>query len=139
MTDIAEFLLARIAETERRGRSYRLKPNAPGLGETWHDGDPDAPHGWWNYRTDAQRAVTAEEWDAWAEACTEPVVDPLVLADCAAKRAVVAYAGEHPLRSHNHGRGALDMQALTLAVVLRHLATAYADHPDYDETWRPSA
>jgi hypothetical protein len=47
-----------------------------------------------------------------------------VLAEVAAKRAIVDKATDYD------ERWALDE-------VLRHIAAPYADHPDYDEAWRP--
>lgn len=50
-----------------------------------------------------------------------------VLAECQAKRAIIEqvsdieWTGSYAVRD----------------VVLGHLAAVYADHPDYDEAWRP--
>lgn len=152
VTDIAAFLLARIDETKKKARSYRLKPNAPGFGETWHDGDPDAPHGWWNYNTDAQRAVTAEEWHAWTEAWTEAVTDPFVLADCESKRRLVELHGtDDPELTEWEIEAGFAEDAPRLCrtchdydrhdgvrypcPTLRLLALPYAAHLDFDPSW----
>lgn len=54
-----------------------------------------------------------------------------VLADVAAKRAVVFWC-EAAYRVVEADRYALDVER-----VLLHLASAYAEHPDYHEEWRP--
>jgi len=51
-----------------------------------------------------------------------------VLADCDAKRRIIAA----DWRADDSGEATLIRQD-----VLRLLALPYADHPDYDETWRP--
>ena len=67
-----------------------------------------------------------------------------VLAECEAKRriaeafadaecAVDTYDGDNPTPAYWQEWG--NRHALALAV--EHLATIYADHPDYDESWRP--
>jgi hypothetical protein len=52
------------------------------------------------------------------------------LAECEARRRIVAevMAGSSPL---------LQGFGLGLEHALKHLAVPYADHPDYDESWRP--
>ena len=70
-----------------------------------------------------------------------------VLAECEAKRAIVAWCGEHErIRIRNFGMvGAArerDFVPGELAhpadsVVLRLLALPYASHPDYREEWKP--
>ena len=52
------------------------------------------------------------------------------LAECEAMRAIVARHSEHLGldRSEDYRNG---------CDTLRHLAAVYADHPDYDEAWRP--
>ncbi len=98
---IADFLLARVAEDEVVAR------------EAFNAYPPDEP----------LPAMLGEHIARH---------DPArVLAECAAKRAVVALAWAY-------GDGPEHPRTLALAAdTLRHLATAYADHPDYDERWRP--
>ena len=50
-----------------------------------------------------------------------------VLAECEAKRRIVEAFGDYDPEDH------WDFQTFPL----RALAAVYADHPDYDETWRP--
>lgn len=60
-----------------------------------------------------------------------------VLADCAAKRRIVedfrALDADYRTTRADETK-ARRFQAL---VSIGQLATAYADHPDYDDTWRP--
>lgn len=69
-------------------------------------------------------------------------------ADIAAKRAILAWCGERDQiyvgtlsgdpdvpDPKNFVPGSLRHRAD--AVVLRYLASVYADHPDYDEAWKP--
>ena len=54
-----------------------------------------------------------------------------VLAECESKRRIIRLCGVDP-----HDPGALLLRVHTDAVV-RLLALPYADHPDFDESWRP--
>jgi hypothetical protein len=92
----------------------------------------------------AERLRSSSVGDPWGwqpnrlETCEKRRVDyppARVLADVKAKRAIVA--------EHVNGeawcdfcRGGLESDWCTCRT-LRHLATAYADHPDYDATWAP--
>lgn len=104
-----EFLLARIADDEARAK-----------------------------------AVDAEDWygvDAWGDGPTEfyfddgaPGTPARVLAECEAKRQIVEMwltrneQSEHPtIAAHATGLG----------LAIRVITGVYADHPDYDEAWRP--
>lgn len=133
---ITEFLLARIAEDEEVAKSagggrWSIAPGADGIG--WHDG--------------LAIAVVESTWDACISvAPAEHTVrhDPArVLAECQAKRAIV---GRHKLGSWHSG--VLDVDVVTCETCntadddwpcpdLRDLAAVYADHPDYDDAWRP--
>jgi hypothetical protein len=93
----------------------------------------------------AQRA--SDHPDAWGVMANDDygylLVQPArVLADVKAKRAIVAECGlaesecaTDPM--HRCSRYEEHNEAMQDRAILRHLATAYADHPDYDATWAP--
>ncbi|MFI5584449.1 DUF6221 family protein [Amycolatopsis sp. NPDC051758] len=56
------------------------------------------------------------------------------LDDLAAKRAILDDYARHCANVDNPAR---EMICGVTRTVIRHLATAYADHPDYDPAWRP--
>ncbi|HEY9250569.1 MAG TPA: DUF6221 family protein [Rariglobus sp.] len=112
---ITEFLLARIAEDEVEigpGEDYDIPPNGIGWGEVGAISEV--------LMVSQQRAR----------------------AECQAKRAIVADAldvvdpepGEDPYAEIDTLD---DGQVWAFSAALHHLAAVYADHPDYDETWRP--
>ena len=118
MSDLADFLLARIAEDEavakravEDGAEYLAYDN----GSTGHD---------------------------WLSESGE--YDPArVLAECEAKRRIVGlHTGQHECVGEKYG----DPQACIYVSpgfmheddpTLRLLALPYAGHPEYDERWRP--
>lgn len=77
--------------------------------------------------------------DAWHIALNDPSA---VLADVEAKRRIVddlyapklPYDHEDSALSYVHARG----WNAAVAATLRLLALPYADHPDYDPSWRPA-
>jgi len=112
-TPITEFLLARIADIE-----WLLS-----LPEFEEDSDSARSPGWGNrggecficgaYQSSGDEASTEEAWFEHAETVHQR---SRVLAECAAKRAIIE-----------------DYRPLAL----RHLAAVYSDHPDYQPEWRP--
>ena len=102
---ITEFLLARIAEDEATV------------------GTPD---------THDERVKGID----WAEvgASSEVLIigEGRVWAECQAKRAIIRWAQQWPLRPSSAGEGIAAEDTL-----LRHLAAVYADHPDYQQEWKP--
>jgi hypothetical protein len=56
-----------------------------------------------------------------------------VLAECEAKRRIVAMAQRFTAMPDDSGTD------IVLDDVLRLLALPYADHPDYDEAWKPGS
>ena len=114
---LTEFLLARIAEDEASAMGSQ--------GGAWSTGgmrmvsQPEGSEGW---------EAAAPGW---------VLVEPHhVLAECDAKREIVRYyiqlcanaeMVEDPFHYHSTG----------LLYAVRTLAAIYADHPDYDEAWRP--
>lgn len=149
MSDLAEFLLARIAEDEAVARAA-IDPDRPGIHWHWVNSNDDSPsvprgqHADREYMTDPASLRTVEEFPTSSvgnlpsfaishaeEVRSGPALhiarhDPArVLAECEAKRAIVEEA-THPQTSSVEGYN-----------ILRILAVAHADHPDYDEEWRP--
>jgi hypothetical protein len=76
--------------------------------------------------------ATRIEGDAAAEVCT--FADPVrVLAEVEAKRRIVTAWSAIPNLPDAHSQQARE----TASHVFRCLALPYADHPDYDEEWKP--
>lgn len=148
---ITEFLEARIVEDEAAAR-------AATLGDWWYD--PTKVNS-----VDRGEAVFAGQRGLHAVtiASTGPADDPAsmadaahiarhdparVLAECAAKRRIVelhrdlervvvdADSDEH-LRLTGGGECSECHHKTMPCPTLRHLAVVHADHPDYDEAWRP--
>ncbi len=116
---LTEFLLARIAEDEAAARSA----TAPSEMHPWGDRSlPPTPLERWPDEVRGYLGGTLGEHCAhW---------DPArVLAECDAKRLIVEM---------DDPRGEWDTGfERALHSVLALLVLPYADHPDYDESWRP--
>lgn len=56
------------------------------------------------------------------------------LADVAAKKAIL---DDYERRCRDITNPAREMECALIRGVIRQLATVYAGHPDYDESWRP--
>lgn len=109
---ITEFLEARIAEDEaavqRRGGSYQHSWHGYDIAGTYNPGCPD---------------------------CLGLVGTERVLAECAAKRAIIELA-DHALATEVERRDAPALGAgLMHSDVICRLAAVYKDHPDYREEW----
>lgn len=126
---IDEFLLARIAEDEADAEAalthpavHLSRPSWIGLAKqtiewswhwrvvNWHPRSPD------DRRTAAVITGMVETHGAWTP--------ERVLAECAAKRAALV--------AIDHREGFDDAYEL----ILHPMAAVYADHPDFDPTWR---
>lgn len=117
---IADFLLARIAEDETAVKGH---------------------------------AFTVTEWDTGVSKCTHPShrggytptcwraeVSAKVLAECAAKRALIDLHEPYEtevLTADDEENVTLCRECTNHAPcdTLRHVATVYADHPDYNPAW----
>ena len=108
---LTDFLLARLSEDEAAVRRN------------------------WNGRT----GMTDERWSG------TPFQPSRVLSECEAKRRIVERAGTECVCT-DHGRDRVEGCAQCLAChavttadgyVLADLAVPYANHPAYDERWRP--
>ena len=111
MSDLADFILARIAEEETAARDLlrHAQEMEPALRHVkWLGGLVRGGHSWSDVRSMAAR----------------------VLAECESKRRIIRLCGVDP-----HEPGALLLRVHTDAIV-RLLALPYADHSDFDEMWR---
>lgn len=120
MSDLTDFLLARIAEDEEAALVESLPPGS-------HSSHGSDEWGTVNLACPACRALTL---NAWAR--------PRVLAECEAKRRVVetnvtAFAALGDPDDDVLMEGARRMYWHTL----RALAAVHSDHPDYRPEWRP--
>lgn len=107
---IAEFLLARIAEDEKQARDAIVKRE-----EITYTHPPQLPD------------MSLQTWEDVGVPAV--LVGPeRVLADCEAKRALVA-----AFENVNTSRGNDAMSRLE--PLMRRFAGAYAQHPDFDSTW----
>ena len=125
--NIAEFLEARITEDEALAEAAEISRHGERHTERWDytsyvmSADRDC--------TEAQDRFIEEFWPA------------RVLAECAAKRAVIEQAEEATGldMSVDNDRlvGRRDMKAEPYCgdVILAALAAAYSDHPDYQQEW----
>lgn len=108
-TDLAGFLLARIAEEEQNAQ-----PPAKGL-------NPDAWHS----------LGCAYDMVEYADPCRCPV-PARVLAECAARRAVVLQCSAPDI---GDGCTECNMTVYLADDVLRALAQPYSGHPSFDASW----
>lgn len=126
MSGIAAFVLARIDEDEAIARAGISGQEDPENG--WgYEGRALTPHV--GIIHEAAQAAHVTRWHP-----------ARVLAECAAKRAIVDAAWEDSVmldvEYHLRGRERLEADG-DYPDTLRHLASIYADHPDYDPAWAP--
>jgi len=108
---ITEFLEARISEDEAVARRVADGPGEPGGRGIW------------------SVAIGVSGNDAkFAHVASDPA---RVLAECAAKRAII---GLHAEFGRSREDGAVDGW-LALGAALKDLAAVYKDHADYQEDW----
>lgn len=125
MSDLTDFLLARIAEDEQA-----LEDAAVAEAENLRrDGLPNST-----------AAEVREYWLRPPGSTGDPVEDQPTpwrrwLAECEAKRRITELAIEHQgYVDHELGGPDTDPDEIE---ILRVLAVPYADHPDYREEWQP--
>jgi hypothetical protein len=156
---IVEFLEARIAEDEEReARKFRDSPGAL-AGYTVTSTSEGEFGVALNGSTERPRFMSIAEY---VERFCEPAPDVRMLAECAAKRAIIKQHEDWPVlveRAPSGDFDANDTQSMVYRMtreiawltereyvrrfgveppttpMLRALATVYKDHPDYDENW----
>jgi len=125
-TDLAAFLLARVAEDEAVAREVqeKVKPGAPLYG---------IPRS--SYWEDAEGSAASAYFDRDYNQGGYTITAARVLAECEAKRQIVevhsvgamaCYWTQDSMSVHEPGEA---------CETLRHLAQPYADHPDFDPAW----
>jgi len=122
MTDLTDFLLARIAEDEERAHQAR--------------GLSGVENPWWRWQELKQRFHGLSRADCQHIERHGPA---RVLAECEAKRRIVARF-EYRLSMHaelSYAPRNWDDLTRHYYETCRDLAAPYAEHPDYDESWRP--
>jgi hypothetical protein len=128
VTDLGEFLLARIAEDEAAARTAsgdggrNWQSVSDGYEEFGWTVGPGRTEGAGVYRyvvTDQAQAGHLARWDP-----------ARVLAECDAKRRIVVSCQEMQT-------AVVPTAAYLATVTLRNLALPYADHQSYREEWRP--
>lgn len=136
MSDLVEFLTARLAEDEQIARAaaarasdwHSSKGNVGGGGEFTDLGDPDEEPYWHGDEV----IVYDEGWPLVVEATHIARHDPArALREVEAKRALVDEFEEFDCLSCGSTRRSAELAA----VVLGTLASVYLDHPDYDPAW----
>lgn len=121
---ITDFLLARIAEDEKLAKAAAVSMH----GE--HHADR---HDWASYTIPGERDTTAAQDDFITEWWPARV-----LAECAAKRAIIE-AWSPPSETDGWAvDGHESAYHAGLHRALCALAAVYADHPDHREEWAPS-
>jgi hypothetical protein len=124
MSELTEFLLARIAEDEELARGAHYD------GQRWYSEEefvgryPDCCDCGCEVMMGANRKIEAAHVANW---------DPArVLAECAAKRAIVALHRPDDLESSDRG---MYFYAEGAGDAVKALAAVYKDHPDYQSEW----
>ena len=130
---ITDFLLARFAEDEDRA-----KRAAFGWGSTWSV-ELDSAEGWAVVHADGKRYMVGSEDDDVALHIARH--DPTrVLRECEAKRRIVdehTFMAAHESRDFGFSNGnCLTCRVQGPCATVLHLASVYADHPDYRDEWR---
>ena len=133
MSDLTEFLLARIAEDEARFDEPKFYEVESARGPGWGNRGDCPICG--AYQFDGTEDATEQAWYEHAENVHQRT---RALAECKAKRAIIelhkpglapAYEGYEKVCSEDRD----DWPCPTLRV----LASVYSDHPGYRPEWRP--
>ncbi len=126
--DLAEFLLARIAEDEEAARAewdWMIERHGA---DAWTTGEGKPIPDEWRYETD-------RDW-------TLHVSPRRVLAECDAKRRIVEHAEvvsgmDNQLEGEWGHRSSVPWDEDEGVRLLRYLALPHAEHPEYQQKWRP--
>lgn len=128
MVELTDFLLVRIAEDEALVLDHWDSDGKARVATMWTGGEPGHTTVASDQRDDAWFADGREVEDARH---VQVLFDPArVLAECEAKRRIV-----EGLRGI--AENTVSLSDSSPHAVLRHLASVYADHPDYRDEWRP--
>lgn len=122
---IFTFLKARIAEREALARAAAAEV-AP------FTGTPDFQVEW---RWALYSQHVSGGYAAYSVRSAYPDTPDDVLADCEAKRSIVATM-QSALQGSWQSPGGAEIEVIAIRT-LRSLAALFADHPDFDEAWRP--
>lgn len=159
MTDLTDFLLARIAEDEEVARAA-IRPDRPGTHWHWVMDATDTPVALGHLQRaqndgESVSLRTVEEYptrNGWSlphfvvqsgevhGSGGEHIArwDPArVLAECQAKRRIVKAWASARDAANDTGEMRTYGEEEGLEEALRLLALPYADHPDYRDEWRP--
>ena len=141
---VTEFLAARWGEEQQLAEAAAkdASPRYDVDGTHWRSSDGE-------YISCEEATLAVGPYGFIGDAFASHVVahDPArVLADIAAKRAIVEdyqiVMANNAIERANDGDelkiAARELVAKSLRMVLIRLAAPYADHPDFDETWRPA-
>lgn len=134
MTSLPDFLLARIADEQAEAEAAIVVLKAANESvEWWVDGPGEKSGKFWIYDT-------GEKFTHEAIAAHIARHDPArVLADCAARRAIVEFAVDNTgAAKAQRATGVGDYfiaAAETASTILRVMAQPYADHPEFDQAW----
>ena len=88
----------------------------------------------------ARIAEDEAAWSGGTDLATRPDFARLsrhMLADCAAKRAILTDVAYFLSQKPPHMAGEVTAVEQFVQRPLHHLAQSYADHPDYRDEWRP--
>lgn len=131
MTDLVAFLHARLDEDERLACAVEASVGTHRAGEPFDDGSGTADND----------AFPSYPWGAEASELpfmAGPGHPARVLADVKAKRAVLDLFDQlaHPADVNANPPSPYAVgKAAGLAIAVRHLVSAYANHPDFDPAW----
>lgn len=122
---ITEFLESRIAEDETTALGAHYE------GQRWYSEEefvgryPDCCDCGCEVMMGANRKIEAAHIAQWQPA--------RVLAECAAKRAMINY--HDMLCEQGQQHDVFASHAVGMRIAFKHLAAVYADHPDYRQEW----
>lgn len=143
LADLTEWLIGILNADEKSAKSrYTFNPNAPAVSVTT---GPD--EGWVTVSRGDSDLGTYMTWDEYRSTyCIPAPADPRVLARIAADRQILALHvptdwGDCPrcVRETSHDDDGVEYSVYEShpCTTTRLLASAYADHPGYQESWKP--
>lgn len=145
MSDLAQFLLARVAEDEDRALRapagpWRLTEITEGIGLRWYmveGAPPPAGTSRPDQGADGDPTSVVDVEDESLGRYFERFDPARVLAECEAKRRVVElHSGKAPWCGWTQGGDGVHGEGEDACDTLLTLAQPYADHEDFQEAWR---